>query len=135
MFFEEGFERANLDEVARRAGLAKGTIYKHFDSKDALVLELLRQQDAFLRSTFAQMVRERGGEDPVAQLRSLFDVVEQIVGTETFQGCFFVNVAMEFPPAHHPAHVAAARNKAAIEDFVTAIAARARADDPVALAR
>lgn len=43
LFFEQGFERANLDEVARRAGLAKGTIYRHFDSKAELYVEVLVQ--------------------------------------------------------------------------------------------
>jgi AcrR family transcriptional regulator len=49
IFFEQGFERANLDEVARKAGLAKGTIYRHFDSKAELYVEVLvHNADAFL---------------------------------------------------------------------------------------
>ena len=56
--------------------------------------------------------------DPRAQLHSLLDVVEQIVESEEFHGCIFVNVAMEFPLPHEPAHIAAAQNKQAIEDFV-----------------
>jgi AcrR family transcriptional regulator len=49
VFFEQGFERANLDEVARRAGLAKGTIYRYFDSKAELYVEVLVQNaDTFL---------------------------------------------------------------------------------------
>ena len=49
VFFEQGFERANLDEVARRAGLAKGTIYRHFDSKAELYVEILAQNaDTFV---------------------------------------------------------------------------------------
>ncbi len=41
VFVEESFERANLDEVARRAGIAKGTIYRYFDSKAELYVEVL----------------------------------------------------------------------------------------------
>jgi AcrR family transcriptional regulator len=49
VFFDQGFERANLDEVARRAGLAKGTIYRHFDSKAELYVEVLvKNADVFL---------------------------------------------------------------------------------------
>jgi AcrR family transcriptional regulator len=55
VFFEQGFERANLDEVARRAGLAKGTIYKHFESKAELYVAVLAQNaDVFVE----RMVRE-----------------------------------------------------------------------------
>jgi AcrR family transcriptional regulator len=41
VFFEESFERANLDEVARRAGIAKGTIYRYFDTKAELYVAVL----------------------------------------------------------------------------------------------
>jgi len=43
VFFEQGYERANLDEMARRAGLAKGTIYRHFDSKGELYIAVLSE--------------------------------------------------------------------------------------------
>lgn len=49
VFFESGFDRANLDEVARRAGIAKGTIYRYFDTKAELyVAVLLRNADQFV---------------------------------------------------------------------------------------
>jgi AcrR family transcriptional regulator len=41
VFFEQSFERANLDEVARRAGIAKGTIYRYFDTKAELYVAVL----------------------------------------------------------------------------------------------
>ncbi len=41
LFLERGFEAANLDEVAQRAGVAKGTIYRYFDSKAELYVEVL----------------------------------------------------------------------------------------------
>lgn len=41
LFLEKGFEAANLDEVAQRAGVAKGTIYRYFDSKAELYVEVL----------------------------------------------------------------------------------------------
>lgn len=50
IFFRDGFEAANLDEVARRAGLAKGTIYRHFDSKGELYVAVLAHNaDVFVR--------------------------------------------------------------------------------------
>jgi AcrR family transcriptional regulator len=50
IFFRDGFEAANLDEVAGRAGLAKGTIYRHFDSKGELYVAVLAHNaDVFVR--------------------------------------------------------------------------------------
>ncbi len=42
-FAERGFEAARLDDVAKRAGIAKGTIYLYFRDKEALFQELLRE--------------------------------------------------------------------------------------------
>ncbi len=41
IFFRDGFEAANLDEVAQLAGVAKGTIYRHFESKAELYVAVL----------------------------------------------------------------------------------------------
>src|SRR6201990_641374 len=41
-FMAQGFAATRLDDVARRAGVAKGTIYLHFKDKEALFEELIR---------------------------------------------------------------------------------------------
>jgi AcrR family transcriptional regulator len=46
VFLEEGFERASMDEVARRANTSKRSLYAHFESKEKLflaVIELVRE--------------------------------------------------------------------------------------------
>lgn len=49
VFFEQGFEAANLDEVARLAGVAKGTIYRYFESKAELYVAVLANNaDSFV---------------------------------------------------------------------------------------
>src|SRR5512142_2219674 len=41
-FSSQGFEAARLDDVAKRAGVAKGTIYLYFRDKESLFQELIR---------------------------------------------------------------------------------------------
>ena len=82
------------------------------------MLAALEDQDRWLQNTFLEMVAQRGGETGIGQLNALFDVVDEIIHSDDFQGCIFVNVAMEFPLQHDPAHLAAARSKKAIEDLV-----------------
>src|SRR3979411_1999329 len=41
-FIARGFAATRLDDVAKRAGVAKGTIYLHFKDKEALFQELVR---------------------------------------------------------------------------------------------
>src|SRR5262245_45808700 len=43
-FAARGFAAARLDDVAKRAGVAKGTIYLYFADKEALFEELIRAQ-------------------------------------------------------------------------------------------
>jgi AcrR family transcriptional regulator len=42
VFSERGYEAARLDDVAERAGVAKGTLYLYFDDKEALFEEVIR---------------------------------------------------------------------------------------------
>jgi AcrR family transcriptional regulator len=42
LFGEQGFARTKLDDVARRAGVSKGTLYLYFDSKESLFREMVR---------------------------------------------------------------------------------------------
>lgn len=134
-FYRDGFRNVGLEQVLADVGISKTAFYKHFDCKDDLVLAALEMQDQWAQETFREMIRQHGGTDPVSQLRALFDVVDQITGSDEFQGCIFVNVAMEYPLPHEPAHIAAARNKEAIEAIVRELATRAGAADPRQMAR
>jgi AcrR family transcriptional regulator len=50
VFFRDGFMEANLDEVAKKAGVAKGTLYRYFDSKAELYVAVLADNsDGFVR--------------------------------------------------------------------------------------
>ncbi|MDX1948010.1 MAG: TetR/AcrR family transcriptional regulator [Pirellulaceae bacterium] len=134
-FYRDGFRGVGLDQVLADVGISKTAFYKHFESKDDLMLAALAEHDLWVQDTFRRMMRERGGGDPIAELRSLFDVVEAVLDDPEFQGCIFVNVAIEFPLPHEPAHIAAAHSKTAMEDIVADAATRAGAADPRMLAR
>jgi AcrR family transcriptional regulator len=134
-FYRDGFRNVGIDQILTDVGISKTAFYKHFECKEDLMLAALVDHDRLMQETFRAMAKQRGGDDPVAQLRALFDVVEELINDPTFQGCIFVNAAIEFPLPHEPAHVAAARSKQAMEDVVTDFAAAAGATDPRALAQ
>jgi len=134
-FYRDGFRNVGIDQVLADVGISKTAFYKHFESKDDLMLAALEVRNVWLQETFRDMIRSHGGPDAAAQLRGLFDVVERVINSDEFQGCIFVNVAMEFPLAHEPAHLAAAEHKRAIEAIVRDLAAEANADDPAAMAQ
>lgn len=69
VFAEEGFERASVAEITRRAGVAQGTFYVHFSDKKAAFLELVFHLNHQVRENAAQataglatrVARERAG--------------------------------------------------------------------------
>ena len=99
------------------------------------MLEVLNMHDKWWRDTFAQKLRGFGGDTPRGQLLAVFDVVDELIRSDEFNGCIFVNVAVEFPLAHDPAHQAAADHKQKMEDVLRELASYAGADDPKALAQ
>jgi AcrR family transcriptional regulator len=134
-FYRDGFRSVGIDQILSDVGISKTAFYKHFESKEDLMLAALEDQNRWLQETFRALIQERGGATPLGQLQALLDVVEYVVDSDDFQGCIFVNVAMEFPLPHEPAHVAAAQNKQAIEDIVHSIAVEAGALEPRSLAK
>jgi AcrR family transcriptional regulator len=134
-FYRDGFRNVGIDQILDDVGISKTAFYKHFECKEDLMLAALEMQNQWLQDTFHSMIRERGGPTAVSQLFALFDVVETIIESDDFQGCIFVNVAMEFPLPHEPAHQLASQNKQAIEDIVYSLALEAGARDPRRLAR
>lgn len=134
-FYRDGFRSVGIDQILTDVGISKTAFYKHFDSKEDLMLAALDKQHQWLLETFRAMICERGGPTPLGRLHAVFDVVERLIESEGFQGCIFVNAAMEFPLPHEPAHVAAAENKQAIEGILCQLAQDAGAADPVGLAR
>lgn len=134
-FYRDGFRMVGLDQILADVGISKTAFYKHFESKEDLVLAALAGHDREMQATFRQMIRERGGPTALGQLSVVMDVVEHFINSVDFQGCIFVNVAMEFPLPHEPAHVAAANSKREVEEIVYELATEAGAKDPRALAK
>jgi AcrR family transcriptional regulator len=134
-FYRDGFRNVGIDQVLGDVGISKTAFYKHFESKDDLMLAVLESKNRWLQDLLHEMTAARGAAVPGDQLRGLFDVVQQAVDSDDFQGCIFINVAMEFPLPHEPAHRAAAEHKRAIETIVRELANQAGARDPAALAQ
>jgi AcrR family transcriptional regulator len=61
VFGECGFARAKLDDVARLAGVSKGTLYLYFDSKESLFREMVRAKVVAALAECEELVRAYEG--------------------------------------------------------------------------
>lgn len=103
LFSRRGIRAVGTDEVIEKAGVAKATLYRHFATKDELVLAVLqRREEVWTRGLIEDQSRQRGGT-PEEQLLAIFDVMHDWFQLrDGYEGCSFINVLLELG-ADHPA--------------------------------
>jgi AcrR family transcriptional regulator len=95
VFASEGFKGVSVDRVLAIAGVAKMTLYKGFESKDALICETLRRRASRLETRIRDSIAN-AGDAPNDQLLSCFDAMEIWSQRSDFNGCYFINALAEF---------------------------------------
>ena len=134
LFYTYGFHEVGLDRVIGAVGVTKTTFYKHFESRDHLILEAVALRDEWLSSAFAECIRRRAGDDARAGLLAMFDVFDEWFNAPEFRQCIFVSACAEYPWRDHPVHRAAARFYERAAEDITRMAAAAGAKAPAELA-
>jgi AcrR family transcriptional regulator len=125
LFSAHGVHAVGIDRVLQESGVAKATLYKHFRSKDDLVLAAQHRLDEAGRCELARFV-EAASDDP----RERFAAVADAVAGAAHNGCFFVLTAQEYPDPQHPVHVAASEHKRLMRAWLADLARAAGADEP-----
>ncbi len=134
LFYRDGFHATGIDKILAESGVAKMTLYKHFKSKDELILAALRKRDEIFRNDFMHAVEARAKE-PHAQLLAIFDTLDDWFSTRDFSGCIFINAAAEYPEPDCPIHSTCAESKRLLVNYVTALAEQAGAKDAETLGK
>jgi AcrR family transcriptional regulator len=102
LFSQRGIRGVGVDEVIERAGVAKATLYRHFPSKDRLVLAFLEMREQRWTHGLVEAEAQRRGSNPEERLLAIFDVFDEWFRRDDFEACSFINVLLEMGP-HHPA--------------------------------
>jgi AcrR family transcriptional regulator len=134
LFYSHGFQAVGVDQILAAAGVTKTTFYKHFESKDDLLVAAIRQRDQWEMQAWTNAVQKAAGDDPRRQLLAFFDVLDVWFNAPDFRGCQFINAAAEFPNPHDPIHQVAAEHKRKNRDYFRDLAASAGAADPESFA-
>jgi AcrR family transcriptional regulator len=135
LFCRHGIRAVGVDTIIERSGVAKMTVYRHFGSKDDLVLAVLdRREQLWTRKWLEREVRRRA-ERPVDRLLAIFDVFDEWFHRRDFEGCLFVNALLEIDDRKHPIHIACREQLTRIRDFLIELASEAGVADPDDFAR
>ena len=136
LFTTYGLSAVGVDRVVAEAGVAKSTLYRHFPSKDDLVVAVLDRRDliwtqGWLRPEVERLARPRPG----AKLLAIFDALDIWFHRHDFEGCLFINSLLETHGQSSPVRSATIAGMTRVRGVVLELAHEAGADDPEGVAR
>jgi AcrR family transcriptional regulator len=100
LFSQRGIRAVGVNEVIERADVATATLYRHFPSKDELVLAFLEMREQRWTHGLVEAEAQRRGSDPEERLLAIFDVFDEWFHRDDFEACSFINVLLEMGPQH-----------------------------------
>jgi AcrR family transcriptional regulator len=124
LFSRRGIRDVGIDEIIARAGVAKATLYRHFASKDELVVAFLERREQCWTLQFVEAEAKRRGDTPEEQLLAIFDAFDEWFRREDFEACSFINTLLEMR-AQHPAGKASIHHLENIQALVRHLAEQA----------
>ena len=133
LFSRRGIRDVGVDELIEHAEIAKATLYRHFPSKDDLVLAFLERREELWTRGLVEAGAKSRGPTPKEQLLAIFDVFDEWFRSEDFEACSFVNVMLEMGP-EHPVGRASARHLENVRAVVRELAEEAGLRDPASFA-
>jgi AcrR family transcriptional regulator len=132
LFSRHGLQAVGVNSILERSGVAKRTLYRHFASKEELIVEFLRMREQRWTKDWLQREVQRRAETPEEQLLAVFDVFDEWFQDDTLEGCSFINVLLEVPDRASAVRQASVDHLAEIRRFLERLATEAgieQADD------
>lgn len=132
LFYRQGYRATGVDTLAAESGIGKMTLYRHYPSKDDLVVAYLTDSDEVFWKNFDNVTRDA----PTAreQLVAFFRGLGNYVITPECFGCPFLNVATEYPEPGYAGHQVALAHKQKVREGFLELAREAGAREPDVLA-
>lgn len=113
LFFRDGFRAVGVDTIVAESGVAKMTLYRHFPSKDDLIVAYLEDTNKKFWVWFDKAIAPYP-DQPREQILAFFRSLEELITKPACYGCPFLIAATEFPNVNEPAHQVALANKNAV---------------------
>jgi AcrR family transcriptional regulator len=100
LFYREGIRAVGVERILTEAPSTRATFYRHFPSKEDLVLAYLRGVDAHIRADVQAAIDT--GPSPADAVRAIGTAVADDLAKPEFRGCAFLKAAAEYPDPHDP---------------------------------
>lgn len=119
LFKRAGFHATGIDRIIAEADVAKMTMYRHFPSKDELIVEVLDYRARRFERQLDQLAQEVA--TPERKIAKIFDWHKRWFSRPDFHGCLFAHALAEFGDPTHPVFQAVARQKNGLKRRMQAI--------------
>jgi AcrR family transcriptional regulator len=132
LFCRYGVQSVGIDRIIDEAGVAKTTLYRHFRSKDELVLAVLELREKLWSQEWLEASVRRRVRTPEKRLLVIFDLFHEWFQLDDYEGCFFMNTILETHDPASPVRTDSERRLANIHSFLRDLGKEAgirRADD------
>lgn len=115
LFYTDGIRAVGMDRLVREASVTRATCYRHFATKDELVLAYLGAVDGAIRGAVGDII---ANHPPGKALPAIFDFFGEYACSNGFRGCNFLNAAAEYPDRTSPVRQVIAQHRAWLRDTV-----------------
>ena len=134
LFSRHGIRAVGVDRVVAEAGVAKTTLYRHFPSKDALVVAVLGLREQRWSRDWLQHEVERRGGPAQARLLVIFDLFGEWFRRKDYEGCLFCRTLLELGDRTSPPGAASVAALTNVHSWLTGLAKEAGVNDPFGFA-
>ena len=134
LFLRRGVRAVGVDEIIAVAGVAKATLYRHFDSKEKLILAFLKRREDLWTRRWLEAETLKREASPRGRLLAIFDIFDEWFQAEDFEGCPFIGTATHSVEPRDPVRLEAVSQLAIVRSFVRRLATEAGLADADALA-
>jgi AcrR family transcriptional regulator len=135
LFSKRGIRAVGTDEILEKADVARATLYRHFGSKEELVLAFLQRREQRWTREFVEAEARRRGSTSRARLLAIFDIFDEWFHRDDFEGCSFINTLLETADRSLPVGKASAAHLEYIRSIVCTLAEQAGVPDGRSFAR
>lgn len=135
LFCRKGLRAVGIDRIVAEAGVAKTSLYRHFRSKDELVVAVLAlREERWTRGWLEHEIQARG-RTPQERLLAIFDVFDGWFRQPDYESCLFINSLIESHDRTSPIGAAAVRRLENVRILIRGLAEEAGSSDADGLAR
>lgn len=116
LFYSEGIRTVGIDRLISESSVTKATFYKHYGSKDRLILLYIEARHTTEVARLEAIVESH--PEPEAALRALMALVAADIARPGFRGDAFLNAAAEFSESQHPVRSVVLRHREWLTGFL-----------------